>query len=94
LLAERRSLGDRMSVLPRISDDVVIREEYFGALIFDRRSLSVTEANESTLRLLRLVDGKRTMEEVAEAYGSVSELPKAEVLAFLEEIRRKGIVEC
>jgi len=62
-----------MLAIRKISDDLVIREEYFGALIFDRRSLCVTEANKNTLILLRLIDGKRTMKEVAEAYERTSD---------------------
>ena len=51
---------EEQSPFVRLSNTVLIRSEYFGALLFDKQTLAIIEVNKPTTRLLSLVDGTST----------------------------------
>ena len=86
--------GNLSKCIPRVPERLIIREEYFGALIFDRDSLIINEANHNTLQLLRIIDGEKTFSEIIQSYTSASALPTEKVRQFLELLLNKGLIEC
>ena len=78
----------------RLSSKVVLRKEFFGGLLYDKKALRVSELNDKTYSLLQLVDGTRTVDELARLYSSQKSVPKDIVLNFIEELFRQSILEC
>jgi len=56
----------------QVSSAIVARGEYFGALLFDKRTLAVIEVNRPTARLLSLVDGMQTAPSLADIVSTQS----------------------
>lgn len=68
-----------------------------GLLVVPRRSLQIV-LNETSLRLLQLVDGRRTVAEIAAAFAEEYDAPSAEtlqadLLAALAELEQHGAIE-
>jgi len=80
--------------IPKIPKKFVIREESFGALLFDRDSLAVIEINHNTLGLLHLIDGKRPFREIAQSYVQIFSITEQKVIEFLKSLLDKGLIEC
>jgi len=50
--------------VPRLSFDVRLRREDFGGLVFKAGEMAVYETNDLSYRLLSVVDGLRSLEDV------------------------------
>jgi hypothetical protein len=75
------------------SKGVVLRREYFGGLLFSRRTQSIIELNHDSYRLCSLVDGRRTIEQVVDVFCSSRSACVQELNDFLLDLRTRGFLE-
>ena len=76
----------------QVSPDIVFRPEYFGGLLFSRKTLSILEINGATSRLLAEVDGTRTPSQIVQAPYLLSHHDRQQALAALRELADLGIL--
>lgn len=75
-----------------LSPEIVFRSEYFGALLFDKRSLAVIEVNAPTTKLLSLVDGTLNSSCLADVLSTQENFSRQKVLACVSQLLDVGIL--
>ena len=85
-----------VSMKPKICDGIRIREESWGAILFDRWLGVIYELNEDGYRMLSLCDGEKTVEDIIEAlaqeYESTFEQIKPSVKKLLHFLQKHKLV--
>lgn len=75
---------------------VKVREEKFGAVIFDTKKEKVYVTNEIGKEILNLVKNGKTAEEIAQhlshSYDEDPTIIKRDVLNFLEDLRKSNLM--
>ena len=74
----------------RFAEGVVLRAEYFGGLLFSRRTQSITELNHDSYRLCSLVDGNGSIEDILDKFCGNDTECSSRALDFLMSLRRGG----
>ena len=79
------------------SDHVKIRQEHFGAMVFDKRTWTIKEVNSSGFHLLNLFDGKHTLKEninsFAKEYEDCDDKHEKNILSYCEELYNSELIE-
>lgn len=75
---------------------VKVREEKFGAVIFDTKKEKVYVTNEIGKEILNLIKNGKTAEEIAQhlshSYNEDPAIIKRDVLNFLEDLRKSNLM--
>jgi hypothetical protein len=75
---------------------VKVREEKFGAVIFDTKKEKVYVTNEIGKEILNLIKNGKTAEEIAQylshSYDEDPDIIKRDVLNFLEDLRKSNLM--
>ncbi len=81
---------------PEKRDDVICREEEFGAIIFDPLAGRMHKLNKTGHAIWELCDGKNDfatiVEKIAESEGENAEEAKPAVEAFLKEMEERKLI--
>jgi len=77
----------------QVSSAIVARGEYFGALLFDKRTLAVIEVNRPTARLLSLVDGMQTAPSLADIVSTQSGIDAGKAAECVQRLLDLEILE-
>lgn len=83
-------------MIPERREDVICREEEFGAIIFDPLAGRMHKLNREGYLIWNLCDGKadieRITEKIAEMEGENPEEAKPAVEAFLKEMEQRKLI--
>lgn len=81
----------------RLCNNIKIREEKFGGLVYDRRTDEIRWVNQTAFEILRLINGKNKLTDVfnvlTEKYNIDSKRLKTEMLALINELIGDKIIE-
>jgi len=75
-------------IIPCIAYNIVIREEYFGGLVFNKSTVNVYEINKESYKLLNLIDGKRSLRDIMSLYQK----NRCDAKSFLFKLHSNGII--
>lgn len=81
----------------QFKEDVKIRQEKFGSVIFDTLREKVFITNESGMDILHLLKEGRSVEEIidtlANSYKTQSADIKDDVVGFIAQLKESGIID-
>ncbi len=79
-----------------LGDHVRIRHEKFGALLFDQQREKFFVVNGVSKDILELMPEAETIDDIVEGlsqtYDSPPEIMKRDILEFVEELRKAGLM--
>lgn len=79
-----------------LKQSVKVREEKFGAVIFDTQKEKVYVTNEIGKDILKLIKNGKTLEEIvhhfSNFYNEDPSIIRRDVLNFLEELRKSKLI--
>jgi len=79
--------------VPKIANNIVIRKEYFGGLIFNKDTMSVYEINKRTLNLIKFIDGKKSFGDIIPVCSRILNTDINEVKTFLNILRKGRFIQ-
>lgn len=84
-------------MIPERRDDVICREEEFGAIIFDPQEGRMHKLNKEGYLIWELCDGKTDLDTIvknlAESEGEDAEQVKEAVEAFLKDMNERKLIK-
>lgn len=83
--------------IPKLSDDLLIRKEDFGFLVFNPKTDTVFQTNSVGAEIIHLCDGKVNIADISMIITEIFEVEKEtainDVKAFLFELIRLDLIE-
>jgi hypothetical protein len=86
-----------LNVKPKVKDNIIIRKEYFGALVYDPLQDSVNQVNEMGLFILINCNGTNSIKDIINLIKKhYKEIPfnkiKEDVINFIEKMKKIEII--
>jgi hypothetical protein len=86
-----------MNKKPKLRDYVLMREEEFGAILFDSVKGRMHQINKTGVFILQLCNGENTMETIAKELARSEKAPKKNVAKdteeFLDDLFNRELIE-
>lgn len=92
MCVQSKNMRPAMSSRPRLRNNIKIRRESFGAIIFDPSNSVYYEINHPGLNLLSLFDGTRTESDVKLVAKGKLDLRDKETRDFLGNLKRYNLL--
>ena len=82
---------------PKLRDHIVVREEDFGAILFDPQRGRMHRVNKTGLFIVQRCDGERTVDEIVSELASSESVSKEKVAEdvgkFLSSLQERELIE-
>ena len=76
----------------KVADNIILRKEFFGGLIFRKKDLAIFEINDKTFELLNLVKELRNLDDVFEHFRSKYQLNRGTFMSITELLLDQHII--